>query len=63
MEWPLPTRGRRRRTGRPNRIAGAATSEERAAVLRGIPYIDTAGLGDGDHVPLRPPPGGTLGSN
>jgi hypothetical protein len=46
-----------------DRIAGAATSEESAAVLRGLPYIDTAGLKDGDHVPLWPPPGGTPGSN
>jgi hypothetical protein len=46
-----------------DRIAGAATGEEWAAVLRDIPVIDTAGLKDGDHVPLWPPPGGTPGSN
>jgi hypothetical protein len=46
-----------------NRIAAAANHEERAAVLRGVPYIDTAGVKDGDHVPLWPPPGGTPGSN
>jgi hypothetical protein len=46
-----------------NRIAGAPTSEERAAVLRSVFYIDMAGVKDGDHVPLWPPPGGTPGSN
>jgi hypothetical protein len=46
-----------------DRITGAATSEGQAAVLRGLPYIDTAGLRDGDHLPLWPPPGGTPGSN
>jgi hypothetical protein len=46
-----------------DRIAGAASDAEREAVLRGVPYIDTAGLRDGDHVPLWPQPGGTPGSN
>jgi hypothetical protein len=46
-----------------DRMAAARTAEEWAAVVRGIPYIDTAGLKDGDHVSLWPPRGGTPGSN
>jgi hypothetical protein len=46
-----------------DRIANTATSEGRAAVLQGVPYIDTDGLQDGGEVPLGPPPGGTPGSN
>jgi hypothetical protein len=46
-----------------DRITGAATPQEQAAVLRGIPVGDTAALQDGEAVELWREVGGTPGSN
>jgi hypothetical protein len=46
-----------------DRIAGAPTPQEQAAVLRGIPCVDTATLEDGEAVRLWREAGGPPGDN